>query len=165
MFILRSYTRETLKSFDTPHNTKIEKIFFHAQDHFIYTLGSDGMICEYNLFNFHFDRLCRTDINYFYGCFNLLNKSQNCIIAVGEENDSPIINEILCTEIEYVNTNQTDEKSEEKGKDNSNLNISNNYCSTNDPELIEPIVIEPAPPAPLLKDVLLEGYTFIPPSA
>ena len=126
MFILRSYTRETLKSFDTPHNTKIEKIFFHAQDHFIYTLGSDGMICEYNLFNFHFDRLCRTDINYFYGCFNLLNKSQNCIIAVGEENDSPIINEILCTEIEYVNTNQTDEKSEEKGKDNSNLNISNN---------------------------------------
>ena len=127
MFILRSYTRETIKTFDTPHNTKIEKIFFHEQDHFIYTIGSDGMICEYNLFNFHFDKLCKTDINFFCGCFSLLNKNQNCIIAVGEENDSNIINEILCTEIEYANTNQTDEKNDdrEKGREASSLNLSN----------------------------------------
>ena len=132
MYILRAYTRETLKTFETPHNTKIGQIFFHEQDHFIYTVGSDGMICEYNLFNFHFDRLCKTEINFFSGCFNLLNKNQNCIIAVGEEeNNSHIINEILCTEYEYVNTNQTEEKNDESVKNNSNLNISGNDIDSN----------------------------------
>ena len=133
MYILRAYTRETIKTFDTPHNTKISKIFFHEQDHFIYTVGSDGMICEYNLFNFHFDRLCRNDITFFSGCFSLLNKNQNCIIAVGEEEDnSHIINEILCSEYEYVNTNQTEEKNDESVKgNNSNLNISSNDIDGN----------------------------------
>lgn len=29
MYILRSYTRETIKIFETPHNTKISKKFFN----------------------------------------------------------------------------------------------------------------------------------------
>ena len=123
--ILRSYTRETIKNFDSPHHKKIEKIFFHEQDHFLYTLSSDGMICEYNLFNFHFDRLCQTDFIFLNGCFTLLNKSQNCIIAVGEEEnkESHIIKEILCTEIEPTNANPSEEKGEEKDKDNSSINL------------------------------------------
>ena len=131
--VLRSYTRETIKTFDSPHNTKIEKVFFHEQDHFIYTLGSDGMICEYNLFNFHFDRLCRTDIHFFNGCFSLINNNQNCIIAVGEEENTNIINEILCTEIEYSNVNQTEEKNDDKERDSikeaSNLDLDGNINS------------------------------------
>ena len=121
--ILRSYTRETIKTFDSPHNTKIEKVFFHEQDHFIYTISSDGMICEYNLFNFHFDRLFHSDINFFNGCFSLLNKNQHCIIAVGEEDNSNIINEILCTEIEFVSANPQDEKNEDKEKEKEGSNI------------------------------------------
>ena len=51
IYILRAYNRETIKTFDSPHNTKIRKIFFYEQDHFIYTASSDRMIREYNLFN------------------------------------------------------------------------------------------------------------------
>ena len=125
MYILRSYTRETLKTFDTPHNSNIEKIFFHEQDLFIYTVSSDGMICEYNLFNFHFDRLFKSEINFFSGGISLLNKNQNCIVAVGEEEDTHVISEVLCTEIENVNLNSSSEKNEDKEKDTSNLNVTN----------------------------------------
>ena len=80
------------------------------------------MICEYNLFNFHFDKLCQTDINFLNGCFSLLNKNQNCIIAVGDEEDeSHIIKEILSTEIEPSNINPSEEKSDDK--DNSSINM------------------------------------------
>ena len=138
MYIIRSYTRETIKTFDTPHNTKIEKIFFHDQDHFIYTIGSDGVICEYNLFNFHYDKLSSNGINFFSGCFTFLNKNQNCIVAVGEEGkDTNVIHEILCTEIENTNVmNTSTEKSETKEKEkkdnketniNANSNINNDY--------------------------------------
>ena len=34
----------------------------------------------------------------FSGCFILLNKKQNWIIAVGEEDNSHLTNEILCSE-------------------------------------------------------------------
>ena len=70
LFLIRSYTRETLKIFDTPHTSKIESIFFHDQDHFVYTVGSDGMIIEYNLFSFHFEKLSSKIITYFSGCYN-----------------------------------------------------------------------------------------------
>ena len=38
---------------------------------------------------------------------------------------------ILCTEYEYVNTNQTEEKNDESVKNNSNLNISGNDIDSN----------------------------------
>ena len=144
MYIIRSYTRETIKTFDTPHNTKIEKIFFHDQDHFIYTVGSDGIICEYNLFNFHYDKICSKNINFFSGCFSYLNKNQNCIIAVGEEeNENNVINEILCTEIENNNMLNTStekdktEKTEKKEENNNNAtqNNNNDYESNINPNL------------------------------
>ena len=144
LYIIRSYTRETIKTFETPHNTKIEKIFFHNQDHFIYTIGSDGIICEYNLFNFHYDKICNNKNFIFYsGCFTQLNKNQNCIIAVGEEGkDNNIINEVLCTEIENANANPNNannllnsaeqENSEKNVKKNIKNIIVNSNTSQND---------------------------------
>ena len=101
LYLIRSYTRETLKIFDTPHTSKIESIFFHDQDHYVYTIGSDGLIIEYNLFNFHFEKISAKIMTYFSGCYSYLNKSQFVLIAVGQEGtDTHIINEVLCTEIE-----------------------------------------------------------------
>ena len=47
LYIIRSYTRETLKTFETPHNSDIQSIFFHVQDYYVYTVGLDGLVVEY----------------------------------------------------------------------------------------------------------------------
>jgi WD40 repeat protein len=52
LYIIRSYTRETLKVFDIPHSGIVKSVFFHEQDYFCYTVGNDGLIVEYNLFDF-----------------------------------------------------------------------------------------------------------------
>jgi WD40 repeat protein len=52
LYIMRSYTRETIKVFDTVHTGIIKNLVFHEQDHYVYTIGADGLIVEYNLFNF-----------------------------------------------------------------------------------------------------------------
>jgi hypothetical protein len=159
MYIIRSYTRETIKTFDTPHNTKIEKIFFHDQDHFIYTVGSDGVICEYNLFNFHYDKICNKDITFFSGCFTYLNKNQNCIIAVGEEGkDNNIINEVLCTEIEnnnMLNTSTDKDKSEKNEKKDETNNTNTNNNNNNDYDTN----INPNLPNPNFNSRSIENYT------
>ena len=103
LYLIKSYTKETLKIFETPHTSKIESVFFHEQDHYVYTVGSDGMIIEYNLFNFHHEKISSKIITYYSGCFSYLNKSQFVLIAVGQEgSDTHVVNEVLCTEIENV---------------------------------------------------------------
>ena len=144
LYILRSYTRETIKTFDTPHKRKIEKIFFHEEDHYIYTVGSDGIICEYNLFNFHYDKICNKNISFFCGCFTSLNKNQNCIVAVGEEGkDNHMINEVLCTEIENTSNNNKLNSEKDNSEKNIKKNIknmkSNDYDSNLNPNLGTPI--------------------------
>jgi hypothetical protein len=52
LYILRSYTRETLKEIETPHTGTIKNIIFHDQDLYVYTIGSEGMVVEYSLFDF-----------------------------------------------------------------------------------------------------------------
>jgi WD40 repeat protein len=52
LYIIRSYTRETIKAFDIPHSGQVKSIFFHEQDYYLYTVGTDGVIVEYNLFDF-----------------------------------------------------------------------------------------------------------------
>lgn len=49
LFIIRSFTRETLKIFRTNHSGTIKRIVFHESDNFLYSVGTDGMIVEYNL--------------------------------------------------------------------------------------------------------------------
>ena len=52
IYIIRSFSRETLKIFNTPHQGKIVNIYFHDEDKFLYSCGSDGYVVQYNLFNF-----------------------------------------------------------------------------------------------------------------
>ena len=83
LYIIRSYTRETIKTFETLHTSKIERIFFHELDYYIYTVGSDGMVIEYNLFNFHYEKISDRPLVYFSGCFSEISKNQFCILSVG----------------------------------------------------------------------------------
>jgi WD40 repeat protein len=52
LYIIRSYTRETLKEIETPHTGTIKNIIFHDQDLYLYSIGSEGMVVEYSLFDF-----------------------------------------------------------------------------------------------------------------
>ena len=133
LYIIKSYTRETLKIFDTSHTSKIESVFFHDQDHYVYTVGSDGMIIEYNLFNFHHEKISSKIITYFSGCYCYLNKSQSVLIAVGQEgSDSNVINEVLCTEIESVGGFLNEQKDENNEYDPEINNFGNNNTRNNE---------------------------------
>lgn len=50
VYVSRSYSRETLKVFKTNHTGIIKNIAFDEKDYFLYSIGSEGMIIEYNLF-------------------------------------------------------------------------------------------------------------------
>ena len=52
IYIIRSFSRETLKIFNTPHKGKIVNIYFHDEDKYLYSCGSDGFVIQYNLFNY-----------------------------------------------------------------------------------------------------------------
>ena len=52
IYVINSFSRETLRIFNTPHKGNIVSIFFHDEDSFIYSCGTDGIIVQYNLFNF-----------------------------------------------------------------------------------------------------------------
>ena len=96
-----------MRTFDTPHTGQITNIIFHEQDYFVYTIGTDGLIVEYNLFNFHVEKLASKYITYAGGAFSVLSKSQTCIAACGMQNSSTSsITEVVCTEIESPETNE-----------------------------------------------------------
>ena len=57
IFIIRSFSRETLRTFTTPHKGNIVSINFHDDDYFIYSSGTDGIVVQYNLFNFDMVKL------------------------------------------------------------------------------------------------------------
>jgi len=52
LYIIRAFTRETLKIFRTNHTGMIKSIVFHESDYFIYSVGNDGMIVEYDLMEY-----------------------------------------------------------------------------------------------------------------
>ena len=127
LYIIRSYSRETLKTFNTPHTSKIESVFFQEQDHYAYTVGSDGVIIEYNLFDFHFEKISSKIITYFSGCYSYLSKTQSVLIAVGQEGaDTHVVNEILCTEIENTNNLLNTNPKENFDADGAYLNYNTN---------------------------------------
>ena len=64
IYVIRSYSRETLKMFNAPHTGSIIAIFFHNNDHFLYSSGTDGVIVQYNLFDFNFVKIANKYINY-----------------------------------------------------------------------------------------------------
>ena len=52
IYVINSFSRETLRIFNTPHKGNIVSIYFHDEDSFIYSCGTDGIVVQYNLFNF-----------------------------------------------------------------------------------------------------------------
>ena len=52
IYVIRSFSRETLRIFNTPHKGNIVSVYFHDEDSFIYSCGTDGIVVQYNLFNF-----------------------------------------------------------------------------------------------------------------
>ena len=57
IYVIRSFSREILRIFNTPHKGNIISIYFHDEDSFIYSCGTDGIIVQYNLFNFDIVKL------------------------------------------------------------------------------------------------------------
>ena len=57
IYVIRSFSREILRIFNTPHKGNIVSIYFHDEDSFIYSCGTDGIIVQYNLFNFDMVKL------------------------------------------------------------------------------------------------------------
>jgi WD40 repeat protein len=49
VYIIRSFTRETIKIFRTNHNGTIKSIVFHESDNYLYSVGTDGLVVEYDL--------------------------------------------------------------------------------------------------------------------
>ncbi len=49
IYIVKSFTRETVKIFKTNHTGTIKSIVFHESDNYLYSVGSDGLVVEYNL--------------------------------------------------------------------------------------------------------------------
>lgn len=52
LYLIKSYTRTTLKEFKTSHSGTIVSVFFDQNDHYCYTIGTEGIITEYNTFSF-----------------------------------------------------------------------------------------------------------------
>ena len=52
VFIIKSLTRETLKSYTLQKNVVITSIFFHNDDTYFYTCDNNGNITQYNLLDF-----------------------------------------------------------------------------------------------------------------
>ena len=64
IFVIRSYSRETLKTIRTLHKDNIISIYFHYNDNYLYSIGADGLIVQYDLFDFSSVTLCDRVINY-----------------------------------------------------------------------------------------------------
>lgn len=64
IYIIRSYSRETVRTFNASHTGTIIAIFFHNNDNFLYSSGSEGVIIQYNLFDYNTVKIANKYINY-----------------------------------------------------------------------------------------------------
>ena len=64
IYLIRSYSRETITTLNTPHTNEIIAIYFHTNDNYLYSVGNDGIIIQYNLFDFNYIRIANKYINY-----------------------------------------------------------------------------------------------------
>ena len=98
IYIIKSLTRETLKSYNIKKNTSIISLFFHNDDSFFYTCDNKGNIIQYNLFDFTINKfinqneiynisiLCN-NFNYSKNINNTVDSIDN-IISVGQNNEN-----------------------------------------------------------------------------
>ena len=80
IFIIRSYSRETLKTIHSQHKDNIIALYFHSNDNYLYSVGEDGLIVQYDLFDFSCVVLSNKVINYtssgMCSNYNLTHKEQ-----------------------------------------------------------------------------------------
>ena len=69
VYIIRSFSRETVKIINTPHMGQIVTIYFHPNDNYLYTCGNDGLIIQYNLFDFSYVKVSTQYSLYSNSCF------------------------------------------------------------------------------------------------
>ena len=130
VYILKSLTRETLKSYNIKRNTIIISLYFHYDDSFFYTCDNKGNIIQYNLFDFtiskfinngniYNDSLICKNYNYAKKVNNLQERINltDTIINIGQKQEKYILSKIefkpnkLDTEQEKYNIGYINEKS------------------------------------------------------
>ncbi len=107
LYILKSYTRETLREFKTSHTGTIKSIVWDENDYYVYTVGSDGVMIEYNLFNFKVEELATKNITYSGATMFTLDRrntnsnfSYNAIMACGVFQSKNVISQIVKMDME-----------------------------------------------------------------
>ncbi len=88
LYLIRSYSRETVKTINTPHSSNIVSIFFHFNDNYVYTVGSEGFIIQYNLFDFNYIKISTK--------FNMYSSSLNYKSYLKQDKTNLIDNIISC---------------------------------------------------------------------
>ena len=118
IFIIKSLTRETLKSYKLQKNVVISCLYFHTDDSYLYACDNSGNITQYNLLDFTISRFINNGEKYNSSimCRNYVkvNKMQqridqiNNIISIGENiNTNKYIISNIRFEPSKVNTNKT----------------------------------------------------------
>jgi WD40 repeat protein len=105
IYIIKSYTRELLREFKTPHTSTVKSIIWEENDNYLYSIGAGGIVVEYNIFSFKMDEISTKSINYSNGClFNFSTKKNNSLqlpnelLACGLYGSKPIISQIILKE-------------------------------------------------------------------
>jgi len=121
IFILKSLTRETLKSYNIKKSSIIINLYFHYDDSFFYTCDNKGNIIQYNLFDFtiskfinngniYSDSIICKNYNYAKKMINLQERVEtiDTIISIGQnpQNEKYILSTIKF-EPTKVDTNKT----------------------------------------------------------
>ena len=132
IYILKSLTRETLKSYNIKKNTIIISLYFHYDDSFFYTCDNKGNITQYNLFDFtiskfinngiiYSDSLICKNYNYAKNIQNLQERTETTetIISIGEDvkNNKYILSNIKFdpTKVDSNKTKYNNNYIDEKG--------------------------------------------------
>ena len=102
LFIIKSYTRETLREFKTSHTGIIKSIVWDENDYYVYTVGNDGVIIEYNLFNFKVEEIATKYVSYTGATMFTLDKKNpntnlnyNAIMACGVSQNKNVLSQIF----------------------------------------------------------------------
>ena len=118
IFVIKSLTRETLKSYDLQRNVIIINLYFHNDDSFFYSCDNNGNITQYNLFDFTISKFINNGEKYNNSIictkYAKVNKFQqridqiDNIVSIGENINT---NKYILSNIKFdpnkVNTNMT----------------------------------------------------------
>lgn len=105
LYVIKSYSRETLKEFKTPHTSVIKSIIWDINDGYVYTIGTEGLVVEYNVYNFKIEEISTKSVNNSNGCLynydrRKVEQSQvpNELLTCGIIGNKPVITQILLKE-------------------------------------------------------------------